>query len=291
MASMYSNFDFKLAYFLIMAGENSYMRISNQVMVERAGTDMFGIVPPFPEFDRKLGKPISDGVRVSATTWQRKFEYCKVTLNVDDEIADIDWSYRSDGRYGTENMALSKPATQSSTFDGGVASRANDGSTDGDWANGSVNYTGKGPAWWEVDLEAIREIGNIDVWNRIDSATECTSDFYVLVSTDPFGSHDLKETLAQPGVSAVKVDGQCGTPTSIPFNSAGRYVRVQLTSTTEAMSMAEVQVWSAPARDDTPPVSHRAELGNGDQSREGDKAQQKEGGEGLKSRTKKAAKI
>ena len=255
LACMYSNFDFKLAYFLIMAGENSYMRISNQVLAERAGTDMFGIVPPFPEFDRKLGKPISDGVRVSATTWQRKFEYCKVTLNVDHDMADIDWSYRSDDKYGTENMALGKPATQSSTVEGGVALRAVDGNTDGDMSKGSVNQTGNGQAWWQVDLEAIREIGKIDVWNRTDAGTDSTADFYVMVSMDPFLSTDLKKTLAQPGVTAVKVDGKCATPTSLPFNIAGRYVRVQLTSTAGVMNMAEVQVWSALARKNNPPVA------------------------------------
>jgi pSer/pThr/pTyr-binding forkhead associated (FHA) protein len=255
LACMYSNFDFKLAYFLIMAGENSYMRISNQVLVDRAGTDMFGIVPPFPEFDRKLGKPISDGVRVSATTWQRKFEYCKVTLNVDHDMADIDWSYRSDDKYGTENMALGKPATQSSTVEGGDASRVVDGNTDGDMSKGSVNQTGNGQAWWQVDLEAIREIGKIDVWNRTGKGTDSTADFYVLVSMDPFLSTDLKETLAQPGVTAVKVDGKCATPTSLPFNIAGRYVRVQLTSTAGVINMAEVQVWSALARKNNPPVA------------------------------------
>ena len=255
LACMYSNFDFKLAYFLIMAGENSYMRISNQVVAERAGTDMFGIVPPFPEFDRKLGKPISDGVRVSATTWQRKFEYCKVTLNVDHDMADIDWSYRSDDKYGTENMALGKPATQSSTVEGGVASSAVDGNTDGDMSKGSVNQTGNGQAWWQVDLEAIREIGKIDVWNRTDAGTDSTADFYVMVSTDPFQTHDLDSTLAQPGVTAVKVDGKCATPTSLPFNIAGRYVRVQLTSTAGVINMAEVQVWSALARKNNPPVA------------------------------------
>ncbi|WDE98918.1 putative glycoside hydrolase [Lentisphaera profundi] len=255
LACMYSNFDFKLAYFLIMAGENSYMRISNQVVAERAGTDMFGIVPPFPEFDRKLGRPISAGVRVSATTWQRKFEYCKVTLNVDHDIADIDWSYRSDDKYGTENMALGKPATQSSTVEGGVASRAVDGNTDGDMSKGSVNQTGSGPAWWQVDLEAIREIGKIDVWNRTGKESSRTADFYVMVSMDPFLSKDLKETLAQPGVTAVKVDGKCGTPSSLPFNIAGRYVRVQLTATAGIINMAEVQVWSALARKNNPPVA------------------------------------
>ena len=110
LAEIYAYFDYKLAIFLIMAGEHSYFRFQKEVVVNRAGPDMLRIAPPFPEFDRKLGKPISEGVRVNDTTWVREFEYCKVTLNVDGGTADIDWSFRSDGKPGTENMALGKPA-------------------------------------------------------------------------------------------------------------------------------------------------------------------------------------
>ena len=413
LAAMYSSFDFKLAYFLIMAGEHSYMRCSNAVVVDRAGTDLFKIVPPFPEFDRKLGAPLSDGVRVSDSTWEREFEYCKVTLNVDAETADFDWSFRSDDQ--AEDMAVGKPVEQfgqagvlyQSDFTGAdlgsagltatagvngtwILDAANDqlsgkrtgssprsnvytteswqynygmtlhvtfnqeisgsrhsiGIVDADYTVTSgfdcfnsgmkgaygIGYsatadalifndgtqgiklsTGQGantpstietttitvtadsysyslngaepttgllsfdtsrafrfvafaqdvdeqyisnitlePAtavtdWWEVDLEAIREIGNIDVW----PGPSGVSDFYVLVSTDPFQTHDLDSTLAQPGVTAIKVDGQCGTPTSIPFNTAGRYVRVQSTTTGSPMNLAKVQVWSAPPLDYT----------------------------------------
>ena len=52
---------------------------------------MWKIMPPFPEFKRKLGAPLSDGVKTNSTTWVREFEYCKVTLNVDAGIADIQW--------------------------------------------------------------------------------------------------------------------------------------------------------------------------------------------------------
>jgi hypothetical protein len=74
-----------------MAGEHSYLRFSDQVVVENAGTDIFHIVPPFPEFNRKLGAPLYEGYKTNSTTWVREFEYCKVTLNVDAGIADIEW--------------------------------------------------------------------------------------------------------------------------------------------------------------------------------------------------------
>jgi len=54
---------------------------------------------------------------------------------------------------GSDNLALNKTATMSSTGWGGTASRAVDGNTDGVWDNGSVAHTGKqANPWWEVDL-------------------------------------------------------------------------------------------------------------------------------------------
>jgi hypothetical protein len=247
LAEMYAYFDMKLAIFLIMAGEQSYFRYVDEVIVNYSGTDMFKIVPPFPEFDRKLGAPISDGVRINATTWEREFEYCKVTLDVEGGMANIDWSHRSDGL--VENMAVGKPALQSSTSGSYSADRACDGNTDGNLYNGSVSHTTRDyQPWWEVDLEAVREIGNIDVWGRTDSRWWLLKDFYVLVSVDPFESTDLTTTLAQPGVTASYVQGRIdGLPNdmiSLPFDVPGRYVRVQMTSAGSLLMMAEVEVWS-----------------------------------------------
>lgn len=247
LAEMYAYFDMKLAIFLIMAGEQSYFRYCDAVTVETAGTDIFKLVPPFPEFDRKLGNPITDGVRISATTWEREFEYCKVTLNVDEGIADIDWTHRSDGLM--ENMAIGKPAEQSSTSGDYSADGACDGNTDGNLYNGSVSHTlNEAQPWWEVDLEAVREIGFIDIWGRTDNRSWLLKDFYVLVSVDPFESDDLATTLAQPGVTAAyvegRIDGPNGDTVAIQVDAPGRYVRVQMTSASSLLMLAEVEVWS-----------------------------------------------
>jgi hypothetical protein len=418
LAEMYAYFDMKLAIFLVMAGEQSYFRYGDAVTVDTGGTDIFKMVPPFPEFDRKLGNPISDGVRISDTTWERQFEYCKVTLNVDGGVADIDWTHRANP--SAENMAEGKPTEQSdlarvlyqSDFTGadlasaGLATSAgangtwildtandvlsgartgynpranvytidswqndealtlhvtfnqeisgarysfglvdanytvsssgdcfNSGlagaygigfSASGDLANKLIFNNGSGSTvlstaqgantpgtietmtitvtsdsysyslngaepttgslnfdtsrafrfvahahdvdeqyisnitiaavtastdWWEADLEAIREIGDIDVW----PGPFGFSDFYVLVSTDPFQSKDLNAALAQPGVTAVHVEGQCASPTVIPFDIAGRYVQIQSTEA-NYLDMAEVQVWS-PVNKPAPQIS------------------------------------
>jgi len=70
---------------------------------------------------------------------------------------------------GGENVALKRPAVQTTTSHGGLAARAVDGKTDGNWKNGSVTHTSidqPDPAW-EVDLGGSRPIEKIVVWNRV----------------------------------------------------------------------------------------------------------------------------
>ena len=143
------------------------------------------------------------------------------------------------------NLALKRPATQSSTIPGGEAYRAVDGNTDGVAANGSVAYTNiESQAWWEVDLGSIRSIQNIRVWNRVEAPTR-TSDFYVFVSDEPFKSTDLGATKSQPSVRSFFVSGPCAYPTEITVGKTGRYVRVQL-SGTNYLQLAEVEVLAPP---------------------------------------------
>jgi len=67
------------------------------------------------------------------------------------------------------NIALRKPATQSSTGWGGVASRVNDGNTDGNMQNSSVNHTMNGlNEFWMVDLQGNFAIEGIKIWGRTD---------------------------------------------------------------------------------------------------------------------------
>jgi len=141
------------------------------------------------------------------------------------------------------NLALGRPATQSSTYDSGVASRAVDGNTYGAWGNNSVTHTDyNAQAWWQVELGAVQDISGIAVWNRTDCCGGRLSGFYVLVSDVAFTSTDLTATLGQGGVSSYYTAGQAGSPTTIAVNRTGRYVRVQLTGS-NWLSLAEVEVW------------------------------------------------
>jgi RHS repeat-associated protein len=138
------------------------------------------------------------------------------------------------------NLALGKPTTQSSTEWGGVASRAVDGNTSGNWNDGSVTHTGtEGAPWWQVDLGSVQQLSDIKVWNRTDCCGSALTNFYVFVSDNPFTSSNVA---GQPGVSTYNVAGQAGTPSVVAANRTGRYVRVQL-GVYERLSLAEVQVF------------------------------------------------
>ncbi|HFC00869.1 MAG TPA: discoidin domain-containing protein, partial [Phaeodactylibacter sp.] len=128
------------------------------------------------------------------------------------------------------NTALNKTSTQHSTQFGATASRATDGNTDGDFWNGNsvalTNWTNQ--SWWEVDLGGVVDITEIRIFNRSDCCQDILKNYYVFVSENPFNSTDLNSTLNQNGVVNFLQNNAAGTPTTIPANTTGRYVRVQL---------------------------------------------------------------
>lgn len=72
------------------------------------------------------------------------------------------------------NVALNKPATQSSTVTGwgpADASQAVDGNTDGNFFEHSVSHTNSEPnGWWQVDLGTSATLDHIVIWNRRTAA-------------------------------------------------------------------------------------------------------------------------
>jgi Bacterial Ig-like domain/F5/8 type C domain len=148
------------------------------------------------------------------------------------------------------NLALNKPATQSTTLpvpgsvDGNFAFRAVDGNTNGNYNQADGTHTtNEYRPWWQVDLGAVQAIQDIQVWNRTDCCTDRLSNYWLLVSDTPFVSGDLDAVRNQAGVSAYYI-----APTSPPMqnfrvNRTGRYVRVQLGGQ-NYLSLAEVQVWA-----------------------------------------------
>ena len=135
--------------------------------------------------------------------------------------------------------------SQKSTAHGAPASRAVDGNTDGSWGNGSVTHTAEPEteAWWQADLGSSRELDTVHIWNRTDCCSDRLKDFWVLASEQPITTDSLAEARALPGITAVHVAEQAGSPSVIdlPDGTTARYVRIQLASLSNPLSLAEVR--------------------------------------------------
>ncbi|WP_405801100.1 alpha-L-fucosidase [Streptomyces sp. NBC_01506] len=144
------------------------------------------------------------------------------------------------------NVARGRTATQSSTAWDGVASRAVDGNTAGDYLRDNTTTHTAEPsdqAWWQVDLEQSHSIETVEIFNRTDCCAQRLADYWVLVSDTPFTTDSLEEARTAPGVTAVHMKDQAQRPTYVALDGAkGRYVRVQLASSTDPLSLTEVAV-------------------------------------------------
>ena len=166
--------------------------------------------------------------------------HCNFKITIDEQMDDCGSNVM--------NLALNHPAAQSGTQQNGNASLANDGNTDGDfWTTHSVAITNwqKNP-WWEVDLGAVYQLSEVQIYNRTDCCTDFLEDYYILVSEQPFQSHDLEATLNQAGVHAYFEDGIAGTPSITSTISKGQYLRIQRKGK-GVMNLAEVMVMGCDA--------------------------------------------
>ena len=132
----------------------------------------------------------------------------------------------------SKNLALGKASRQSSTAFGGLASRANDGNTDGRYGSGSVTHTSHTDnPWWEVDLGKSYDIEQIKLFNRTDCCTSRLNNYNIYI-------YDNSRKLVD------QITNQQTFTGSKIFNkkATGRYVRVQI-SGRATLSLAEVQVF------------------------------------------------
>jgi hypothetical protein len=154
-------------------------------------------------------------------------------------------------------LAINKPARQSSTYSDAVAGRAVDGNTDGDyWKGNSVSHTDiQEEAWWEVDLETLCQVDFLYLWNRTDCCGERLSDFYILVSENPFPEEKLEVFLDDSDIWRLRYNGQAPEKRRIDVNWKGRYIRIQLIGR-NYLAIAEVDVcgWAVEAPIKPPPV-------------------------------------
>ena len=139
------------------------------------------------------------------------------------------------------NAARYGSASQSTTANGGVAARANDGNTDGNWGAGSVTHTGNTPIdneWWEVDLGTLTYVDRIHVWFRTDCC-QTRNENLRLVIYDSAGPGRQEVWSQSVGTNPGSNKGFDVSPPTL-----GRVVRVEhTTGTVDVLSLAEVQVF------------------------------------------------
>ncbi|WP_214317608.1 alpha-L-fucosidase [Nonomuraea sediminis] len=144
------------------------------------------------------------------------------------------------------NLALGKPVTQSSLSWGGVPERAVDGNTSGVFGQGSVTHTAEpsNQAWWQVDLGTARDLAEMRIYNRTDCCADRLRNYWVMTSEQEIRGQTLDEAKSSPGVTAIRQAATAGTPSAIDLGGVkGRYLRIQLESATDPLSLAEVEVY------------------------------------------------
>jgi hypothetical protein len=150
------------------------------------------------------------------------------------------------GPAGDENLALNRPALQSTDLDGyaAYANLANDGNRSGNFWDGSVTHTSNGytygqPGWpgqfWYVDLGAERVVNAVNIYNRTDCCSERLSHYNIL-AYDPNYSY-------WKVISDHSSDDTSGTPYfHWPIEQVKtRYVMIAKTDD-NYLSLAEVEV-------------------------------------------------
>ncbi len=134
----------------------------------------------------------------------------------------------------SDNLALNGTATQSSpTLSGGVASRAIDNDTNGNFNGGSVTAAEGPSAWWEVDLGAEYNINDINVFNRTNGCcSDRLGDFTVFV-LDANRTTTYSERITTEPSPSVTVN---------PEGAVGKIIRI-VSNLTLTLNLAEVQVF------------------------------------------------
>ena len=275
---MQADMPYHLALYLIVADQYSYFAYQDTVAAHLS--DYLWETSWMPEFTRPLGEPLGQAIK-DGYVYTRSFEHMDVWVNVETEEivlawdsvdSDSDgmddlWEYRNfgdttsadasddpdgDGATNLEeynagtnpnihnnqvNVARGKNTSQSTTKHSGASSRAVDGNTSGLWSDGSVTHTDPDypPHWWQVDLGAPYAIEEIQIYGRTDSCCQArlsNYDVYILDCSYEVVWSNEQTDYPDPSVF---LDAE---------GTRGRFVKIQLQETDEALSLAEVRVLS-----------------------------------------------
>lgn len=150
-----------------------------------------------------------------------KFIWLPLTLNDTSASATLNWysSWNIDAVTGTVtlpslvNHATGKTANASSTASTSSAANALDGNAQSSWAASTNTW----PAWWQVDLGAVKTITEVDISWFLYKGSE--------------GYHKYKIEISNDGVNYATIDRTTNTAygfTSDQVHFTARYVRINL---------------------------------------------------------------
>ncbi|XP_065686610.2 uncharacterized protein [Patagioenas fasciata] len=140
---------------------------------------------------------------------------------------------------GAQNVALGRPAAQSSLLDAGSgAGNAVDGNQDGNWEHGSCAHTAEEPEpWWRVDLGARHAVYAVTVTNRRDCCWERLKGAQVHVG-DSLVDHGKRNPIC-----GIITDANPGSTSTICCHGLrGRYVTILIPEREAALALCEVEV-------------------------------------------------
>ncbi|XP_070546444.1 uncharacterized protein [Ptychodera flava] len=138
-----------------------------------------------------------------------------------------------------KNLAIKKPASQSSHYGDGSATKAVDGDKSSEYDHRSCTHTEyEYEPWWKVDLGDIYEIYEIVITNRGDCCDDrlLNAQIYVIEDTGITGNTSCAEPLNYEDLSTNPITVNCGGP------KLGRYVLIKLLNTTNYLTLCEVEV-------------------------------------------------
>jgi hypothetical protein len=130
--------------------------------------------------------------------------------------------------------------SQSSSFvNGGQvydSSRALDGNTDGSFWNGACTATQSNyRAWWMVDFGTSRNIVMVEVYGRTDSQQDRLNGFSVRIGDSSTPDNNPTCSYSNPWPNPQSV--------LLPCKGRGRYLVIQLETTTTFLTLCEVYAW------------------------------------------------
>ncbi|KAJ1480258.1 hypothetical protein T484DRAFT_1901378 [Baffinella frigidus] len=141
------------------------------------------------------------------------------------------------------------PTRQSSTSFGGVAARANDGDTSGEfpsgkscthtWDDDGMSGLGTADPWWEVDLQHVREVAGVKLYNRADCCGDRLTNVTIRVGDRGAPDHGENAVCAR-GVDVSLGDSFLAICAGGPFR--GRYVTVQRPGPNKILTICEAEV-------------------------------------------------